>query len=72
MTGIIQDQCDERQKAILAEIHKNIQGFYRGHDNTIVYALTGLISQLTDPHYQDRRYVQEKVDLIFGERPTSD
>jgi len=67
--GIIDCACDEKQKVTLREIHEKIQGLYEGHDNHTVYALTGLISELTQPGFQDRHYVWEKVILLFGAPP---
>lgn len=57
---------NDKQLMTLRKIHDMIQEFYKGKDNRITYALTGLISELTSCGYVDRRYVMEKVELIFA------
>jgi hypothetical protein len=41
--------------------------FYIGHDNTLVYALTGLIYELTSSLHSEPRYLHEKLDIIIKE-----
>jgi hypothetical protein len=67
-----QEFMTELQLQRLQHIHSLIQGLYEVHDNPIVYALTGLISELTNIVYVDKRYVQEKVDIIFGRHDNED
>lgn len=59
-------KMNARQLAVITNMHLEIQGFYESNDNPVLYALTGLLSELTNPGYVDRRYVQEKVNLLFG------
>ena len=63
----IQDFCDLTQKQRLAKIREAIEGFYKGNDNRVTYALTGLLNELCNAHYNDPHYLQEKLDIIIRE-----
>jgi hypothetical protein len=68
MSNLVKDM-NEGQRAKLGSIHQQVQGFYEEHDNATTYALTGLLSELTNSGHVDRRYVQEKVDILFTQTP---
>jgi len=57
----------EKQRAILDRIHELMEGFYKDNDNWLTYALAGLISELTQQGQVSRKYVKEKISLIFPE-----
>ena len=63
----IKDFCNVGQQAILEQINSLIQGFYESTDNTVTYALTGLISELTKRDYNDPHYLTEKLEIIIAE-----
>jgi len=61
----IYDFCDMKQRRTLEKVREYMADFYQGHDNTLVYALTGLISNLTSFSHNDPRYLQEKLSIII-------
>jgi len=61
------DELSEEQKAVLIEIRKMISEFYEDNDNDLTYALTGLITELTNlatGEYCDPVYLKEKLGII--------
>ncbi len=63
----IKDFCNLQQQAILKQINELIRGFYESTDNSVTYALTGLISELTKRDYNDPHYLTEKLGIIIAE-----
>jgi hypothetical protein len=59
--------CDERQKKILKKIRELTRDFYRSNDNTVTYAITGLLQELTNEDYCDGDYLVEKATAISVE-----
>jgi len=57
----------KKQRAILDRIHDLMEDFYKDNDNWLTYALAGLISELTQQGHVSRKYVKEKISLIFLE-----
>jgi len=60
------DFCDAKQRRILDKIGELAKGFYEGNDNTVTYALTGLLSNLTNTAYNDPHYLKEKLEIIIS------
>ena len=63
----IYDFCDMKQRRTLEKVREYMVDFYKGNDNGLTYALTGLIRELTDSFRNDPRYLQEKLDIIIRE-----
>ena len=63
----IYDFCVMKQRRTLEKVREYMADFYQGNDNTLVYALTGLIYELTSSFRNDPHYLQEKLDIIIRE-----
>jgi len=58
--------CGHNQQYLLDIIHRLAQGLYLSNDNSVMYALTGLLSEITNPAHQfvSFDYLRQKLSLL--------
>ena len=63
----IRDFCSMKQRTKLIEMGKIAYEFYKDNDNTLTYALTGLLMELTEMGFNSPTYLKAKLGIIIAE-----